>query len=71
METEGLNFREAVDKLAGEVGMQVPRTAPKNANARNAKRPFTMWLRPHAHISKINCTGLMAHKGWIMCGGGA
>jgi len=29
METEGLNFREAVEKLASEVGMQVPQDSPE------------------------------------------
>ncbi|PCI41131.1 MAG: DNA primase, partial [Rhodospirillaceae bacterium] len=29
METEGLNFREAVDKLAGEAGMEVPQDSPE------------------------------------------
>ncbi|MCW8915352.1 MAG: DNA primase [Magnetovibrio sp.] len=29
METEGLNFREAVEKLAGEAGMQVPQDSPQ------------------------------------------
>ena len=41
MATEGLNFPEAVEKLAGEAGMEVPRTAPKNASARNSARRFT------------------------------
>jgi len=30
METEGLNFPEAVEKLAGEAGMEVPQDTPEN-----------------------------------------
>ena len=30
METEGLNFREAVEKLAGEAGLQVPEERPED-----------------------------------------
>ncbi|MBF0250504.1 MAG: DNA primase, partial [Alphaproteobacteria bacterium] len=37
METEGLNFRETVEKLAGEAGMQVPRDTPEE-QARSERR---------------------------------
>ena len=38
METEGLNFREAVDKLAGEAGMQVPRDTPEERQRAEIKK---------------------------------
>jgi len=38
METEGLNFREAVDKLAGEVGMQVPQDTPEERQRAEIKK---------------------------------
>lgn len=37
METEGLNFREAVGKLAGEAGLQVPQERPED-RAREERR---------------------------------
>jgi len=36
-ETEGLNFREAVEKLAGEAGMELPKWSPED-EAREQKR---------------------------------
>lgn len=41
METEGLNFREAVDKLAGEAGMQVPQDSPEEQ--KRAERKKTLY----------------------------
>lgn len=41
METEGLNFREAVDKLAGDVGMQVPQDSPEEQ--KRAERKKTLY----------------------------
>jgi len=41
METEGLNFREAVDKLAAEVGMQVPQDSPEERQ--RAERKNTLF----------------------------
>jgi len=41
METEGLNFREAVDKLAGEAGMDVPQDSPEER--RRAERKKTLY----------------------------
>jgi len=38
METEGLNFREAVDKLAGEAGMQVPQDSPEERQRAERKK---------------------------------
>ena len=38
METEGLNFREAVDKLAGEAGMQVPQDTPEERQRAEIKK---------------------------------
>jgi len=38
METEGLNFREAVDKLAGEVGLQVPQDTPQERERADRKK---------------------------------
>jgi len=38
METEGLNFREAVDKLACEVGMQVPQDSPEERQRAERKK---------------------------------
>ena len=38
METEGLNFREAVEKLAGEVGMQVPQDSPQERERAERKK---------------------------------
>ncbi|MEZ5818105.1 MAG: DNA primase [Hyphomicrobiaceae bacterium] len=34
METEGLSFAEAVERLAGEAGLQMPRTEPRSREAR-------------------------------------
>ena len=41
METEGLNFREAVEKLASEVGMQVPQDSPEERQ--RAERKNTLY----------------------------
>lgn len=41
METEGLNFREAVEKLASEVGMQVPQDSPQEQ--KRAERKKTLY----------------------------
>ena len=41
METEGLNFREAVEKLASEVGMQVPQDSPEERQ--RAERKNTLF----------------------------
>lgn len=38
METEGLGFREAVEKLAGEVGMQVPQDSPEERQRAERKK---------------------------------
>ncbi|MEG3618496.1 DNA primase [Magnetovibrio sp. PR-2] len=38
METEGLSFREAVEKLAGEVGMQVPQDSPQERERAERKK---------------------------------
>ena len=38
METEGLNFREAVDKLAADVGMQVPQDSPEERQRAERKK---------------------------------
>ena len=41
METEGLNFREAVEKLAAEAGMQVPQDSPEEQ--KRAERKKTLY----------------------------
>lgn len=41
METEGLDFREAVEKLASEVGMQVPQDSPEER--KRAERKKTLY----------------------------
>lgn len=38
METEGLNFREAVEKLAADVGMQVPQDSPEERQRAERKK---------------------------------
>jgi len=38
METEGLNFREAVEKLAGDVGLQVPQDTPEERQRAERKK---------------------------------
>ena len=38
METEGLNFREAVEKLAAEAGMQVPQDSPQERERAERKK---------------------------------
>ena len=38
METEGLNFREAVDKLAADAGMQVPQDSPEERQRAERKK---------------------------------
>lgn len=38
METEGLNFREAVEKLASEVGMSVPQDSPEERQRAERKK---------------------------------
>ena len=38
METEGLDFREAVEKLAAEVGMQVPQDSPEERQRAERKK---------------------------------
>ncbi|MBD3661173.1 MAG: DNA primase, partial [Arenibacter algicola] len=41
METEGLDFREAVEKLASEVGLQVPQDSPEER--KRAERKKTLY----------------------------
>ncbi len=53
METEGLNFREAVEKLAGEAGMQVPQDSPEErARAERKKTLYDVVEAACRHFQK-------------------
>ncbi|MGC8469739.1 MAG: DNA primase, partial [Acetobacteraceae bacterium] len=48
MQTEGASFPEAVERLAGEAGLEVPRPAPAGAEAERARRALTEVLEAAA-----------------------
>src|SRR4030065_280025 len=55
METEGLSFPEAVERLAGEAGLELPKPDPQFE--RTAKEPLPSSPRPPPPLTIASATG--------------
>jgi DNA primase len=70
METEGLSFPEAVERLAGEAGVPLPKLTPENRPRRRSGKACTRsWSSPPPSSRRRSRSGSARRRGITSTGG--